>query len=56
MVAVTQAGHATTGRDYYLRKQSEGKTRKEALRSLKRQISDAIYRQLVIDSLTTGDD
>jgi transposase len=53
IAAVTQAGHATNGRDYYLRKQAEGKSRKEALRSLKRQISDAIYRQLVIDSLAT---
>ena len=53
IAAVTQAGHATIGRDYYLRKQAEGKSRKEALRSLKRQISDAIYRQLVIDSLAT---
>jgi transposase len=52
IAAVTQAGHRTIGRDYYLRKQSEGKTRKKALRSLKRQISDAIYRQLIIDSLT----
>ena len=33
------------GRIYFDRKVSEGKTKKEALRSLKRQISNAVYRQ-----------
>jgi hypothetical protein len=28
---------------------TEGKTKKEAIRSLKRQISNAVYRQLVLD-------
>ena len=50
VAAVTQTSHDTIGRVYYLRKQAEGKSRKEALRALKRQISDAVYRQLVIDS------
>jgi hypothetical protein len=50
MVAITQVGHDTPGRAYYLRKQAEGKTQKEALRALKRKISDAIYRQLVDDT------
>jgi transposase len=49
MVAITQVRNDTPGRAYYLRKQAEGKTRKEALRALKRKISDAIYRQLVED-------
>jgi transposase len=31
------------------RKQRQGKTRREALRCLKRRISDAIYRQLLAD-------
>lgn len=35
---------------YYLRKQSEGHSRKEAMRSLKRRISDTVYRQLQTDS------
>ena len=34
MAAVTQVGHDTPGRVYYLRKQAEGKTRKEAMRAL----------------------
>ena len=50
MAAVTQVGHQTPGRDYYLRKQDEGKTRKEAMRALKRHISDAVYQRLIIDT------
>jgi transposase len=50
MAAVTQVAHDTPGRAYYLRKQAEGKTRKEALRALKRRISDAVYRQLLADT------
>ena len=38
------------GRRYFDRKVVEGKTTKEALRTLKRQISNVVYRQLVIDS------
>ena len=50
MVAITQIRNDCPGRAYYLRKQAEGKTRKEALRALKRKISDAIYRSLVVDA------
>lgn len=50
MAAVTQVAHDTPGRAYYLRKQAEGHGRKEAMRALKRRISDAVYRQLVADS------
>ncbi len=49
MAAVTQIGHDTPGRVYYDKKQAEGKTRKEALRALKRRISDVVYRKLVAD-------
>ncbi len=38
------------GRAYVDRKVAEGKTKKEAIRALKRQISNAVYRQLVIDA------
>ena len=34
---------------YYLAKQADGKSRKEAIRCLKRRISDAVYRQLRSD-------
>jgi len=46
---VTQVRHDTPGRVYYRRKIAEGKTRKEALRALKRRISDAVWRQLQVD-------
>jgi transposase len=49
MAAVTQIRHDTAGRIYYNRKQAEGKTKKEALRALKRRISDVVYRKLVAD-------
>ncbi len=50
MAAVTQVGHDTSGRVYYLRKQAEGKTRKEAMRTLKRHIRNAVYQHLVADT------
>ena len=49
MAAITQIRHDTAGRIYYDKKQAEGKTKKEALRALKRRISDAVYRKLVAD-------
>lgn len=50
VAAVTQIAHDTDGRVYFRRKLAEGKSRKEALRALKRQISNAVYRQLLADS------
>ncbi len=47
--AITQIRHDTPGRVYYDKKMAEGKTRKEALRALKRRVSDVVYRQLVAD-------
>ncbi|TML85066.1 MAG: IS110 family transposase, partial [Actinobacteria bacterium] len=38
----------------YERKLAEGKSRKEALRAFKRRISDAVYRQLVVDAAKAG--
>jgi hypothetical protein len=47
MAAVTQIRYRhSPGRAYYDKKLAEGKTGKEALRCLKRQISDAIYARL----------
>jgi len=47
MAAVTQIRYRhTKGRAYYDKKIAEGKTPKEALRALKRQVSDAIYQHL----------
>ena len=53
IVAIVQVRHHdSTGRAYYERKLAEGKTSKEALRSLKRRISDAVYRQLLAEAST----
>lgn len=51
IVAVVQVRSTTSaGHRYYRRKLAEGKTEKEAMRALKRKLSDAIYRQLVADA------
>ena len=51
MAAVTQIRYRhSDGRTYYERKLAEGKTPKEALRSLKRRVSDAIFAQLQADA------
>ena len=50
MVAVCQARSDARGGAYYRKKMTEGKSRKEALRCLKRRISDAVFRSLVADS------
>jgi len=49
MAAITQIRQDTPGRVYYDKKQAEGETKKEALRALKRRISDVVYRKLVAD-------
>jgi transposase len=55
MAAVTQIRHAhSPGRAYFDRKIAEGKTGKEALRALKRQLSDAIYARLQADAARCG--
>jgi transposase len=50
VIAVAQIRHQTEGRRYFDRKVAEGKSNKEALRALKRQISNAVYARLVDDS------
>ena len=51
MAAVTQVRHRhSKGRAYYDKKLAEGKTPKEALRSLKRQVSNAIFACLQADA------
>jgi len=51
MAAVTQIRFRhSPGRAYYDRKIGEGKTPKEALRALKRRISDALYAAMVADA------
>ena len=50
IAAVTQLRHDTNGRVYFDKKIAEGKTPKEAIRALKRRISDAVYKSLVADT------
>ena len=51
MAAMTQVRYAhSEGRAYYDKKLAEGKTPREALRALKRRISDALYRKLRADA------
>jgi transposase len=55
MAAITQIRHKhSEGRAYYEKKLAEGKTHKEALRSLKRKISDAIFARLLADARRAG--
>jgi transposase len=54
IAAVTQLRHDTNGRVYFDRKIAEGKTPKEAIRALKRRISDAVYRALIADTRRTS--
>lgn len=44
----------TDGRIYFDRRVAEGKTKKDAIRSLKRHISNAVYRKLCDDQRTRG--
>ena len=50
MVATCQARSDARGGTYYRKKIEEGKSHKEALRCLKRRISDAVFRNLMADS------
>ncbi len=51
MAAICQIRQSgSDGRAYFERKVAEGKTKKEAVRSLKRQVSNAVYRQLLLDA------
>jgi transposase len=49
IMAIVQIRHDTEGRAYYRRKLATGKTPIEALRCLKRRLSDVVFKQLVTD-------
>jgi transposase len=50
IMAIVQLRHDTPGRAYYRRRLAEGKTPMEALRALKRHLSDVIYKRMVHDA------
>jgi hypothetical protein len=54
IAAATQVRLDTEGRAYLRRKLTAGKTRPEAMRCLKRRLSDAVYRQLAADARNAG--
>jgi hypothetical protein len=53
MMAMVQVRRPSAGQAYYRRKLAEGKSPKEALRCLKRRLSDAVYRCLVAISTSS---
>ena len=50
IMAVVQLRHPTKGRAYYDRKVTAGKTPMEAMRALKRRLSDVVFRQMKADA------
>jgi hypothetical protein len=50
MAGIVQLRNDTPGRAYYRRRVAEGKTSMEAMRCLRRRLSDAVYRQLAADA------
>jgi transposase len=52
IMATVQLRNPTEGRAYFDRKKASGKTSMEAMRSLKRRLSDIVYRRMLDDALT----
>jgi transposase len=50
IMATVQLRNPTEGRAYFDRKKAAGKTSTEAMRSLKRRLSDIVYRQMLDDA------
>jgi transposase len=51
IMATVQLRNPTEGRAYFDRKKAAGKTSMEAMRALKRRLSDIVYRQLLVDAI-----
>jgi transposase len=49
-MAVVQLRNPTEGRAYFDRKVADGKASMEAVRALKRGLSDIVYRQMLADA------
>ena len=54
IMAIVQLRRDTPGRAYYRRRLAEGKTTMEALRALKRHLSDVVYKRMVYDAKERG--
>ena len=51
IMATVQLRNPTEGRAYYDRRKAEGKTSMEAMRALKRRLSDIVYRTMLDDAI-----
>jgi transposase len=51
IMAIVQLRNPSDGRDYYDRKKADGKTSMEAIRCVKRRLSDIVYRTMLDDAL-----
>jgi transposase len=49
-IAVTQLAHPCAGRAYVQRRMASGDTKTEAIRALRRRLSDEVYRRLIKDA------
>jgi transposase len=54
MIAVCQARSDPRGGAYHRKKLAEGKSRREAMRCLKRRVSDTVFKALIADSQLTS--
>ncbi|WP_200216746.1 IS110 family transposase [Micromonospora coerulea] len=54
IMATVQLRNPTEGRAYFDRKKASGKTSMEAMRALKRRLSDIIYRCMISDAVATA--
>lgn len=54
IMATVQLRNPTDGRAYFDRRKTEGKTSMEAMRALKRRLSDVVYRTMINDALKTS--
>jgi transposase len=52
-MATVQLRNPTEGRAYYDKRKADGKTSMEAMRALKRRLSDIVYRRMVDDSTSS---
>lgn len=53
MIALSHSIHHPETQAYLARRTSEGKTKREAMRALKRHLSRTLYKQLVHQPLTS---
>ena len=54
-MATVQLRNPTEGRAYYDRRKADGKTSMEAMRALKRRLSNIVYRTMLDDAISPRD-